>query len=107
MENVLIIQNDPAFIQEEGDIARLVACRHSFSKVPDLMSRRVIFKPYMVDNLEVVSVPVEDDMGDRNVRLLKSHFFRAKRIALGLTLGVIKSHLVGGRLDRYHVRSVS
>ena len=68
MENVLIIQNDPAFIQEEGDLARLVACRHSFSKVPDLMSRRVIFKPYMVDNLDVVSVPVEDDMGDRNVR---------------------------------------
>ena len=31
------------------------------------MSRRVIFKPYMVDNLDVVSVPVEDDMGDRNV----------------------------------------
>lgn len=67
MENVLIIQNDPAFIQEDGDIARLVACKHSFNKVPDLMSRRVIFKPFMVDNLNVVSVPVEDDNGDRNV----------------------------------------
>lgn len=80
MENVLIIQNDPAFIQEEGDIARLVACRHSFSKVPDLMSRRVIFKPYMVDNLEVVSVPVEDDMGDRNVRLFSN--FKAANFIL-------------------------
>lgn len=61
MENVIVIQNDPAFIQEDGDIARLVACRHSMNKVPDLMQRRVIFKPYMVDNLDVVSVPIEDD----------------------------------------------
>jgi len=67
MESVLIIQNDPVFLQEDGDIARLVACRHQFNKIPDLMSRRVIFKPFMVDNLDVVSVPMDDDDGNRNV----------------------------------------
>ena len=57
LENILIIQNDPAY-QEEWDLARLIACRHNLNPLPDLMQRRVIFRPDLIDNLDVVSVCV-------------------------------------------------
>jgi hypothetical protein len=57
LENILIIQNDVAF-QEAWDLARLIACRQNLNQLPDLMQRRVVFRPYMIDNLEVISVRV-------------------------------------------------
>lgn len=55
LENILIIQNDPLY-QEEWDLARLIACRQQLNVLPDLMQRRVVFRPYLIDNLEVISV---------------------------------------------------
>lgn len=55
LENILIIQNDVAY-QELWDLARLIACRQNSNQMPDLVQRRVVFRPYMIDNLEVISV---------------------------------------------------
>lgn len=63
-ENIIIIQNDPKY-QEVWDGARLIMCRDSLQDRDAAGSeldgsvvkeKRVVFKPFVVDMLEVIEV---------------------------------------------------
>lgn len=54
-ENVIIFQNDPTY-QEVWDAARLIICRYApFTNGP-IEEKRLIFKPFVVDMLDIVTV---------------------------------------------------
>lgn len=54
-ENIVVFQNDPVY-QEQWDHARMIVCRYSVDDDFDLKDKRVIFKPIVIDMLDVVSV---------------------------------------------------
>lgn len=54
-ENIVVFQNDPVY-QEMFDHARMVVCRYSVDDDFDMKDKRVIFKPIVIDMLDVVSV---------------------------------------------------
>jgi hypothetical protein len=53
MDNIIVIQTD-GVVQEEWDTARRLSCS---SAAPVVKQKKVLFKPFMVDMLEVVTVP--------------------------------------------------
>lgn len=54
-ENIVVFQNDPIY-QEQWDHARMMVCRYSMDDDFDSKDKRVIFKPIVIDMLDVVSV---------------------------------------------------
>uniref|UniRef100_T1L3T9 ZP domain-containing protein n=1 Tax=Tetranychus urticae TaxID=32264 RepID=T1L3T9_TETUR len=64
-ENVIIFQNDPIY-QEVWDSARLLSCRYSLQRDLPVQEKRVIFKPFLVDMLDVIRVPMADFAGDEH-----------------------------------------
>lgn len=54
-ENIVVFQNDPVY-QEQFDHARMIVCRYSVDDDFDMKDKRVIFKPIVIDMLDVVSV---------------------------------------------------
>ena len=54
-ENILVFQNDPTY-QEAWDLARMVVCRYTLEDDFDLKEKRVVFRPVVIDMLDVVSV---------------------------------------------------
>jgi hypothetical protein len=53
MDNIIVIQTD-GVVQEEWDTARRLSCS---TAAPVVKQKKVLFKPFMVDMLEVVTVP--------------------------------------------------
>lgn len=53
IDNVLIIQSDEE-VQETWDTARRITCSNS-----EEQQKRILFKPFVVDNLEVIDVPTQ------------------------------------------------
>lgn len=53
IENILVIQSDED-VQEIWDTARKITCSRA---IDDEQEKTIIFKPFVVDMLEVVSVP--------------------------------------------------
>ncbi|RWS15822.1 uncharacterized protein B4U79_01259 [Dinothrombium tinctorium] len=62
-ENILIFQNDPIY-QEVWDSARLLSCRYIMQKEEPISEKRVVFKPFLVDGLDVIKVPMQSFVGD-------------------------------------------
>jgi hypothetical protein len=56
-ENIVVFQNDPTY-QEVWDHARMIVCRYSMDDDFELKEKRVVFKPVVIDMLDVVSVSV-------------------------------------------------
>src|SRR6218665_436517 len=54
-ENIVVFQNDPVY-QDHWDHARMIVCRYSVDDDFDMKDKRVIFKPIVIDMLDVVSV---------------------------------------------------
>lgn len=54
-ENIVVFQNDPIY-QEQWDHARMMVCRYTMDDDFDSKDKRVIFKPIVIDMLDVVSV---------------------------------------------------
>ncbi|XP_022253032.1 uncharacterized protein LOC111088153 [Limulus polyphemus] len=54
-ENTIIFQMDPSF-QEAWDLARRISCQWV-----DIFKKRIEFQPFVVDMLDVVSVPFQGD----------------------------------------------
>jgi hypothetical protein len=53
LDNIIVIQTDEV-VQEEWDTARRLSCA---TAAPVVKQKKVLFKPFMVDMLEVVTVP--------------------------------------------------
>ena len=58
-ENIVVFQNDPTY-QEVYDHARMVVCRYTLEDDFDLKEKRVVFRPVVIDMLDVVSVCLTD-----------------------------------------------
>ncbi|CAG2166525.1 unnamed protein product, partial [Oppiella nova] len=63
-ENIVVFQNDPTY-QEVYDHARMVVCRYTLDDDFDLKEKRVVFRPVVIDMLDVVSIPVRDADGEQ------------------------------------------
>lgn len=56
-ENIIVIQNNPKF-QAHRDSVRMIVCRYMETPMLDtpITDKRVLFKPFTVDMLDVISV---------------------------------------------------
>ena len=54
-ENIVVFQNNPVY-QEEWDHARMIVCRFSLEEDKQINEKRVVFKPVVVDMLDVITV---------------------------------------------------
>lgn len=54
-ENIVVFQDDPVYL-EQFDQVRMIVCRYSVDDDFDMKDKRVIFKPIVIDMLDVVSV---------------------------------------------------
>lgn len=55
VDNIIVIQSDED-LQEKWDTARKISCSRA---IDDEQEKTIIFKPFVVDMLEVVSVPTK------------------------------------------------
>ncbi|CAG2115908.1 unnamed protein product, partial [Medioppia subpectinata] len=63
-ENIVVFQNDPTY-QEVFDHARMIVCRYTLDDDFELKEKRVVFKPVVIDMLDVVSIPVREADGEQ------------------------------------------
>jgi hypothetical protein len=69
-ENIVVFQNDPTY-QEMWDHARLIVCRYAVSDDFDLKEKRIVFKPVVVDMLDVIRVSLSKQVVVDMIDVLK------------------------------------
>lgn len=58
-ENIVVFQDDPVYL-EQFDQVRMIVCRYNVDDDFDMKDKRVIFKPIVIDMLDVVSVSSDE-----------------------------------------------
>lgn len=87
LENIIVIQKDPLY-QELWDLARLIACRNPINQTPNLMSKRIVFRPFISDNLDIISVI---ELFSLCFLIVFKIFLLLKRFHLAMIMSIVKS----------------
>lgn len=69
-ENIIVIQNNPAY-QAINDSVRMIVCRYTATimdgpSARQSMDKRILFKPFTVDMLDVINVSVFNNENEKN-----------------------------------------